>query len=180
MDPVAERVAASRDYDMLQGLVAAGCGAALVVCGLTDQPLALTFLALITTAAGTSWYRKRYGHKRTTTERNVVGAVISAIAIVVLMITSGFDYFQESPVLLTSLAGAALLALGYGSGLKHVGMTVWHWVVIAALAASSLLPLLGWHPGRFAAHIPLGVALIVIGLVDHARLVRIFGRGEEA
>lgn len=59
--------------------------------------------------------------------------------------------------------------------LPRVRLTPVHWVVCAALAAAAFAPLAGIGSTAFlSAYVltTIGVAMIVMGLVDHARLVR--------
>lgn len=62
---------------------------------------------------------------------------------------------------------------------RHTGLTAWHWVAFLALFACALLPVaFHRHPGPWGGIALVGVVLVVLGLVDHLRLVRAFQPGE--
>ena len=76
-------------------------------------------------------------------------------------------------MLLLPLAGAACLTVGYKVSYRHVGVTWVHWAAVGLLVVSAFAPVLGLAVlGASSGVVVLGVALVAIGLVDHARLVR--------
>jgi len=101
--------------------------------------------------------------------------------VVILLVAYVLDRWLQLPVLLTMLGLTASLAVGQFLMLRRTGLTAAHWCAYAALALAALAPVVGGPRGAEALPYVLvcaGVALIVLGLVDHRRLVQILGPAE--
>lgn len=170
-----QRIAMSKDYDMLQGLVSIGVGLALIALALTENLIWLAVGCGISAAVGVSWYQKRYGTAHATDARNVWAAAFATLGFLSVSIASSIDHSRPGPLLWTPLIAGAMLLAGEWAGLRHAGLTIWHWLSCLALMLCTFLPLAGWHPPRFQVIALIGPALIVIGVVDHLRLVKTLG-----
>lgn len=87
------------------------------------------------------------------------------------------DRQVRGPVLLTLLAVALSLGVGQYLMLRRTGLTPVHAAVYALVALSAAGPLVGLGLGGSLLPYVLavtGAALVVVGLVDHRRLVRAF------
>ena len=169
---VRRAAAVAADYEALQGLinVSTGLGLAVVVLG---QPALGAVVIGLGTAFGSLWYRRRFGRapaRRSTAA--VLGCVLAGAF--VLLAALALDNLLDWPVLFFPLASAGFLAAAYRLGYARFGVTRWHWAVAGLVALCSLLPLLG--VGRTSAGstwvLLFAAALVVIGAIDHVRLVR--------
>src|SRR5699024_9382657 len=83
------------------------------------------------------------------------------------------DMALRAPVLFGTLIGAVALVILGRVNYRHVGVTRIHLAVTGVLAVSALLPLTGLPSPEVFWRVDLGLiglALIVIGAVDHYRL----------
>lgn len=170
-DPIARAAAVASDYGTLQGLVTVGAGIGAIV-GVLFPPLGAAALIVLCSIAR-QYYIARYGRVSLTLDRKLLdfGAGVAALLCIGLGVLG--DALLRWPVLLTSLGAAAGLVCLYRLNYRSIGVTAWHYVVAALLAASASLPLVGAFPGveHWRASIGLlGAALVVVGLLDHARL----------
>lgn len=176
-EQVERRIAASKDYDMLQGLVGVWVGCGILLSAATGYVSWLAILGGVGSAVGAGWYEKRYGKQRSSNNRTAITLLISCAAILAICIATGMDHWHPGPILWGPLVSAGMLVLANVLGYRHIGATIWHWLCAAGVALASLGPLLDWHPSRIGSLIPLGIALIITGWIDHRRLVSIFGKG---
>lgn len=175
-----QRIAVSKDYDMLQGLIPVGTGISILLAAATRD---FTWMAIgsgLSVAIGVSWYEKRYGKARTTRNRSAWTVLLTILAILVIVFANGFDHFHPGPLLWTPLLAGPLMLAGEWAGLRHTGLTIWHWISCIVLTLCSFIPLFGSHPSFWFAMGTLAPALIVIGLVDHQRLVKALGKGVQS
>lgn len=165
------RLAAAHDYPALQGLhlVAIGIPLSPLAAAPSLAPYVVALIALGSLGAMTR-YQRTYGATRPSGTSLALTATTSAAAAFTLLVASGLDAFKPGPFLWCPLVSAGWLAALCLVGLRHVGLTAWHWVTFAALAACTLLPITGVHLTRAADVALLGPALVVIGVVDHRRL----------
>jgi hypothetical protein len=173
--------AVAREYDALMGLSLVVLGLGSVVAGLTGQTAVYLAIGAALSGASASWYIKRYGRVRSAGLRNLWIFTGSMTMVVILLVAFVLDRWLELPVLLTLLGLAASVAVGQFLMLRRTGLTPVHWCVYAALALAALAPVVGGPRGAEALPYVLvcaGVALIVLGLVDHRRLVQILGPAE--
>lgn len=176
-EDMSRRIAAAKDYGMLQGLITAGVGLACLLGAATRDAFWLSIGCAFSGAIGTWWYQNRYGRARGTTRGLLWALVIVVVAIGLITTAAICDIFHRGPVLWTPLVAGPVLALGEWFGLRHVGMTAWHWLACIGLTLCALIPLFGHEPGVWFALGTLSLPLIVIGVVDHRRLVGILGTG---
>ena len=183
-DDLRHTAAVAADYNQLQGLTTATTGLGLAVWALGGS-----FAGPIIIAVGVSitvtWYEKRYGKVR---QRGALRSSIGMILLAVLAVLAAFAadgvLGPPGPIfpslaggpgtfpLLLPLVGAVCLAISYKVAYRHVGVTWIHWAVAGLLALSAFLPLLGLATlGASTGVLLLGVALVVVGIVDHVRLV---------
>ena len=172
-------VAAAAEYDALQGFAWMVIGGGLVLAAATPGQAAV-YLALGAAFAGLvpSWYHRRFGLARPTRERSVRLGIGSAVALVLLLAAYAVDRALQPPVLVTMLTLALVLGVGQHLMLRRTGLTGIHRAVYALVAVAAAGPLVGWGRGDALAPYGLaiaGLALLVTGLVDHVRLVRILG-----
>lgn len=183
--PDPERVrraaAVAREYDALMGLSLVVLGLGCVVAGLTGQVAVYVAIGAALSGASASWYVKRYGRVRASGSRNALIFAGSMAMLVILLLGYVLDRWLQLPVLLTLLGLAVSLAVGQFLMLRRTGLTPVHWLVYAALALAACAPVAGWPRGADSLPYVLvtaGLALIVLGVVDHRRLVKILGPAE--
>lgn len=170
--------AVAREYDALMGLSLVVLGIGCVVAGLTGQTAVYVAIGAALSGASASWYVKRYGRVRATGSRNSLIFAGSMAMVVVLLLGYVLDRWLQLPVLLTLIGLAVSLAVGQFLMLRRTGLTAIHWCVYGALGLAAFAPLVGGPRGGDAQQYMLicaGLALIVLGLVDHRRLVQILG-----
>ena len=174
-------VAVAAEYDALQGYAWMTLGAGLLLGALTGQEAVWLALGAAFTALVPSWYHRRYGLARPTAERNLRVAIGSVVALVALLTGYILDRFWEPPVLVTLLTLAVVLGVGQHLMLRRTGLTPVHRVAHGLVALAAFAPLLGLGHGALLPYVlaVAGLALVVTGLVDHRRLVRLLGPADE-
>lgn len=178
-----QATAVTREYDAMMGLCLVVLGIGSVIAGLTGQMAIYLALGAALSATSVSWYVKRYGRVRATKSRNTLTFVGSMAMVVLLLLGFVLDRWLVLPVLLTLVVLAFSLAVAQLLMLRRTGLTVMHWVVYAALLLAAFAPMVGGPRGGAALDyilVAAGIALIVLGIVDHRRLVRILGPVEKA
>lgn len=172
-EPIRRASAVAADYEALQGLTTLGAGLGLVVMAVAAGPAygAAVVAAAVPVAQG--YYYKKYGKVRQRSDR--AWAAVGSAVLLVAVTCSGIvaDEALGSPVLLGPLAGALGMLVFGRLNYRHAGVTRTQVTAVGALAASALLPLTGLvgAEGRWRADVCLlGLALIVVGAVDHHRL----------
>lgn len=176
-DDLRRRIAVSKDYDILQGMIAVGTGLSVLLAAANRDFIWMAIGGGLSAAFGAAWYEKRYGKARTTRTRGLWTLLLSLVAIGVIIIANGFDHWHPGPLLWTPLVAGPLMLLGEWAGLRHTGLTIWHWISCILLTLCALIPLFGNHPSHWFAMGTVALPLVVIGLVDHQRLVSVLGPG---
>lgn len=176
-DDLQRRIAVSKDYDMLQGLITVGTGISVLLAATNHNFLWMGIGSALSVVIGVSWYEKRFGRARSTRSRSAATVLFSILAILVVVIASGVDQWRSGPLLWTPLVAGPLMLAGEWAGLRHTGLTLWHWASCILLTLCAFIPLLGYQPSFWFSMGTLAPALIVIGLVDHRRLVEALGNG---
>lgn len=171
-------VAVAAEYDALQGFAWMTTGAGLLLAALTGQTA--VYIALGAAFAGLvpTWYHRRYGLARPTGQRSVRIGIGTVVALLLLGTAVVLDRLLHPPVLVTMLTLAVVLGTGQHLMLRRTGLTRVHLLVYALVALTAAGPLVGWGRGDDVLPYGLavaGAALVVTGLVDHRRLVRILG-----
>ena len=174
-------VAVAAEYDALQGYAWVTLGAGLLLAALTGQEGVYLALGAVFTALVPSWYHQRYGLARPTGERNLRVALGTVLALVLLVTGFVLDRFWQPPVLITLLTLAVVLGVGQHLMLRRTGLTPVHRLVHGLVAVAAFAPLLGLGHGTLLPYVlaVAGLALVVTGLVDHRRLVRLLGPADE-
>ena len=174
-------VAVAAEYDALQGYAWVTLGAGLLLAALTGQEGVYLALGAVFTALVPSWYHQRYGLARPTGERNLRVALGTVLALVLLVTGFVLDRFWQPPVLITLLTLAVVLGVGQHLMLRRTGLTPVHRLVHGLVAVAAFAPLLGLGHGALLPYVlaVAGLALVVTGLVDHRRLVRLLGPADE-
>ncbi len=175
----------AREYDALQGLSFVAMGAAFLVGSVIDQPAVWIALGAAASGSAPLWYQRRFGTVKPPPGRTAWVALGSVIALLLFLGGYVLDRHLRGPVLLTLVALALSLGVGQYLMLRRTGLTVVHVVVYALVAVAAAGPVVGWGRGEVLLPYILavtGAALVVVGLVDHRRLVRSFaplGEGDE-
>jgi hypothetical protein len=181
-------IAAAANYPYLQGLWVLPLGFMLILAGLSnlqrrpEEPWMSVILAGGLVLCGAAivriarYYRQNYGEVTPTRSRQVRHAVAVGAWLAVLFVVGGKFLFwsPDSPVCVYA-AAFSLATLVYYAILT--GLRTHHLVIWGSLLAVGLLPIWGGlGPDRDAiAMFPLGVALMVSGLLDQRLLMRAFG-----
>lgn len=167
------RIAVSKDYYMLQGIPIMMIRFTLIIFGAGANIFAVLGTAL-SCMSSVGWYAKTYG-KASLNPAQLKKMIITFLG---LAITIGSVYaierIFEDPLYWTSLAVGPLILWIYWNGLKHVGLTTWHWISCIGITFCSLLALPGLEIPRSVNFVFIGLALITIGIVDHHRLYKVF------
>lgn len=168
-------MAVARECDALMGLTSAVLGAGFLMAAVTGQPGVWIALGAAFSAMGTGWYHRRFGFARPRRGRLVRANLGAAIVLVAFAL----DRRLAPPVVLSLLAVAAGLGVGQFLMLRRVGLTPVHWAVYAALVVAAFAPMAGVaNQGLFTPFVLVAVGaglVVVVGLVDHRRLVRAMG-----
>ncbi|MCW2798350.1 hypothetical protein [Nocardioides sp.] len=168
----------------LRGLLAVPAGLVFIVVGLGNLgwgPLssALVFLGCLALMAGAwlvinRYYAEHYGRVRLADGQQVRLTIASFLCLGVPMIGGTIlDLRLDLPV--------SLFAILFGVGMLAwyrlcVGLRTDHVLVFGALIVVGLLPLWGGLEDRASAGwLPIGVATIIVGILDHRALARAFG-----
>lgn len=170
VDDLRRTAAVAADYHQLQGLITATTGAGLIVWSFGNLTWAAITIA-IGVALWTTYYERRYG--KAAGRGSLLGSIVAVFAaLIVCMVGYVADGLLHWPVLVLPLIGAACLIVSFRLSYRHVGVTWAHWAAVGFLVLSSLAPAFGLAaPGAGTGIFVLGAAMVVIGLVDHARLV---------
>ena len=170
-DDLRRTAAVAADYEVLQGLITATTGVGLVVWALGSSTWASIVIAL-GVAIGVGYYQQRFG--RAVSRHSAVLTIAYAL-VAVIVCGAGFvvDRLLVLPVLALPLAAAVCLLAAFRWGYRHVGVGPAHWVALGVVVLSAFAPLVGFTAlGARTGLLSLGVAMVLIGLVDHVRLVR--------
>lgn len=175
-DPArAERAAdLARDFGALTRLDSAALGLSYAVCGLSGN-WGLMSLGIVAGVGCRWWYRRRFGVVLERTEHSWrfagVGLAFAALGIASFVVDDR-GLLPFSCLLLVAAAGMVALNV---VGLARVGATPAHWAVCAGLVVAALVPAAEGGtsaPSSGYVGVVAGAVMIVIGLVDHVRLVR--------
>jgi len=179
--------AAAANYTYLRGLFFIPLGVLLIVSAVGNTgwgPLRHTWvflavLALIGVACLpiNSFYNRHYGTLRTSTgqQARAAAAVVLAIAVVVggsTLLRSRASWSLDLPVNATAVTMSLVILLSYAAGqvVRAHHLIIWGTVLVAGA-----IPLWdGSDPSNMGLAI-VGVALMVIGVLDHLLFVRTFG-----
>jgi hypothetical protein len=165
----------AREYDALQGLTFVVLGGAFLFGSLVDEPAVWIALGAAASASAPLWYQRRFGTVKPTPDRNAWVALGVATALLLFLGAYVADRHLRGPVLLTLLAVALSLGVGQHLMLRRTGLTPVHLAVYGLVALAAAGPLVGLGTGAQLLPYVLAVtggALVVVGLVDHRRLVR--------
>jgi hypothetical protein len=180
--------AAGRNYPYLQGLWALPMGFMLFLVGVSNleaRPAAPVVLGMVGVGAALSlavcwliarYYREHYGEVTPTRGRRVRQGVALAAWVAVLFVGGGgFLFWSPDGPRCVYAAAFAAATLAYYAIL--VGLRAHHLVIWGTVLVAGLLPLWGGLgvDRDAAAMFPLGVALILSGLLDQRLLARSFG-----
>jgi hypothetical protein len=174
-------------YPYLQGLWAIPFGLGTILTGISNlqdrpgEPIMLAILigglglVLLVTLAIARYYRERYGSVTPTRDR-LIRQGIAVVAWVAVLFVGANQYLLWSPDSAMCIYGSAfaLATLAYYAIL--VGLRPHHIVIWGVVFAAGLLPIwgtLGVDRDPLAM-IPLGLALILSGILDQRLLARSF------
>jgi hypothetical protein len=177
-----ESAAARSTY--LRGLTAVPLGLLFAMTGVGNlgwRPLGSPFVfgsALVVLALGYAgiarYYDERYGRVRLARRDQVRFTVASFVCFGAGLVGgSTLDFRLDVPLSLFSVTFGAAMLVWFGT---CVGLRRDHLVVWGALIVVGLLPVWGGLDDRASAGwLPIGVATIVAGILDHRALARTFG-----
>lgn len=165
----------AHDYVSLMGLASVAYGCGFLAGALSGWPGCISLGGVLLGGACQRWYRHRFGAVVARGPRSLGAAVCFALGLIFPLVGALVDVRVRPPVSVTLLAMALLLGGAWVVALRRVGLTVVHWAAIAAMVAAALAPAAGL--GDVAPFSPyvltvVGCALMVVGAVDHVRLVR--------
>lgn len=162
--------AVAADYTQLQGLINVTTGIGLGLWAFGWGVWAAVVMG-VGVAVWSGYYRRRFGGA--VGRGSLLGSLVAVgAAFVVCMVGLVLDRLAVSPVLLLPLLAAACFVVGYRIGFRHVGVTWAHWAAVALLVLSAFSPLVGLDVlGPHTGVLVLGVAMAVMGIADHLRLV---------
>lgn len=115
-------------------------------------------------------YARRFGRvqgRYARIDKIIVGAVVGVVLIAVAW---AVDSGPGAPLLIAPMVFAVVLGVGQKLLLRRTGLTPVHWIVYGLVFLSAFVPLA--MPSFYPVLPVLGAGLVVIGLVDHFRLVR--------
>ncbi len=181
-----ETAAARSTY--LRGLTALPLGLLFVLTGVGNlgwRPLGNPFafgaslVVLALAYAGiVRYYNERYGRVRLTKRSEVRFTVVSFACFGIGLVGgSTLDFRLDVPISLFAVTFGAAMLLWSATcvGLRREHLLVW-----GALIIVGLLPLWGnLHDRASAGWLPVGVATVVAGILDHRALARTFGPAAE-
>lgn len=183
-----------REYESLKGLLllptglglalGAGLASALLWSGRESGMVApfACLVGLVIQGVGTwwvaRWYDDHLGSARADRRDMVLPGVGAALCLPLILVSIGHDFFSGWPVLLAPPVLAGLILLLLRHQLRRSGLTRGHLVACGLLGLSGLLPAV--VPVANGHRITLtffatGLAVIVIGLLDHRRLLASVG-----
>lgn len=175
---IRQATAVAREYDALQGLTYVALGGGFLFAAATGQPAIWIALGAAFGALAAGWYHRRYGFVRPRPDRASRLLVGSVVAILLILAGYVLDQWLRPPVSFSLLAIVVVLGGGQWLMLRRVGLTPVHWIVYALLVVAAFGPIVGWGVGGlFTPYVLVvtGLALLVVGVVDHLRLVRLLG-----
>lgn len=189
-----------REYESLKGLLLLPTGLGMVLgAGLSSAllwsrwesgmaaPLACV-VGLAIQAVGTwwvaRWYDDHLGSARAPRRDMVLPGVVAALCLPLILVSMGHDFFSGWPVLVAPPVLAGLLLLLLRHQLRRSGLTRGHLVACGLLGLSGLLPAVVPVTSGHRVTLTLfatGLTVIVIGLLDHRRLLAsVGGSGRKA
>ena len=175
-------LAAGPTYTYLRGLLAVPIGIAFLLAGATYLelgPFGSLWVfwggALACLAAGIAvdrYYRRHYGRVTPPRESRVKDAVWTVFGVVALIGFAVLDSIFELPVNGYVLA-YALMMFGYIA--TSIGVKLRHAVVWGALLLAGLLPVWNGVDEISVGLLPMGIATVIGGLLDHSVFVANLG-----
>ena len=170
-DDLRRTAAVAADYEQLQGLITVTTGVGLMVWAFGSSTWAPIVIA-IGVAVGVAYYQQRFG-KAVSRHSAVRTVAFALVAVVVCGAGYAVDRAVGLPVLVLPPVAAVCLLVGFRWGYPHVGVGTVHWVALGIVVLSTFAPLVGLTAlGARTGLLSLGVAMVLIGLADHTRLVR--------
>lgn len=173
---------AGQTYTYLRGLLAVPIGAFFLLAGATSlewgpfsSPWLLGGGTLACLAAGVMvdrWYRQNYGRVTPPRENRVKDAVWTVFGVAALIGLTVLDKTFELPVNGYVLA-YALTMFGYIA--TSIGVKLRHAVVWGVLLVGGLLPIWNGVDEISVGLLPMGIATVIGGLLDHSVLVASLG-----
>lgn len=168
----------AQEYDALMGLSMVPLGGGFILAAVTGYVAVCIGLGSAFAILVIAWYNRKYGAVRPKSGRN--RAMVLGVVVAIVLIVTGWilDELLATPVSLSLLAIAISYGLGEWLMLRRIGFTPVHWVVCLLFLVAAFGPAIGIGSiGLFSAYTLActGTALIVIGLVDHVRFVRLIG-----
>ncbi|XVX20817.1 hypothetical protein ACQP1U_02750 [Actinomycetota bacterium] len=177
-----------REYDSLKGLLLVPTGAGLLVGALVASmaidsdsglgPLLGVLAGLLVQGIGLRraqrWYDDNLGSATSRHRTSTVAVLAAAAGCLAILAAIGFDAFSTWRLLLAPVLMAVLMLALMRYALRRSGLTIGHYAACGVLALSALLPAAvdlstaGRVLTSFAA---AGLAAIVVGLIDHSRLM---------
>lgn len=179
------RLDAARDFHALTGMTVVPIGVGLVAQGALGIPY-LLILGIVASVFVQHWYVTRFGTTLMTAREKFLNILAVLVALLVIGASLVLDGLHLDAViagqnilpalLLAPVVTGAGLYLQFRLGLPHSGTTWVHLIVAVAMAAVTVAPLLV-APQHFSFGyrvwaVATGLSLIVTGLYDHLRLLR--------
>ena len=176
-------MAVAEDYDSLLGLANVGVGIGFFALAIFSRPVFGTTCFALAAALGQGYYHKKYGKVKR--ERSRVWLEVAAVLAIAAVVGPALivDNYLPLAILVAPLCAGVGLWVFFRVAYPNVGATGWHYGALALLVLSSFVPLTGlittssYLTTDFAA---LGVAFVIVGIVDHIRLTRAMGSSNVA
>ena len=169
-DDIRHTASVAADYGQLQGLITATTGVGLVMWAWGSLTWG-AIIAAVGVVVWTTYYDKRFG-KAAGRGSLPASLLLIFIAFAVCMVGFVADGLLGWPILVLPLIAAGCLVVSFKVSYRHVGVTWAHWLAIGLLVLSAFAPAVGLAAlGASTGVLALGVAMIVIGVADHLRLV---------